>query len=189
MPAISAPHPATKLTYDDYVKLPDDGKRYEIIDGELFVNPAPVPRHQLVVLNIGSAFLLYFRQHGGGRVVISPIDVLLGEENIVQPDVIVITDARMAILGEKNIQGAPDLAVEVLSESSRRHDEIRKRKLYERGGVDEYWVVDAELELVKIYRRTGEEFTRVAEISTETGGTITSPLLPGFALPIGDVFA
>lgn len=184
-----APQTATRLTYDDYVKLPDDGNRYEIIDGELFVNPAPAPRHQTIVLNIASSFRAYFRQHGGGVVFVSPIDVLLAEGNVVQPDVIVITDRRMGILGAKNVQGAPDLAVEVLSDGSRRLDEITKRKLYERGGVDEYWIVDPELELVKIYRRTGAELARVAEISTETGETITVPLLPGFELPINDVFA
>src|SRR5207253_7050378 len=114
--------------------------------------------------------------------------VVLANDSIVQPDLIVIKSDRSSIIGPKNIQGAPNLCIEVLSESTRRRDEIEKRKLYERGGVDEYWIVDPELELVKIYRRAGAAFERVAEISTETGGKITTPLLPEFALDVSEVF-
>lgn len=178
----------TRLTYDDYVKLPDDGKRYEIIDGELFVNASPVPRHQDIVGNIYFALRNWMREHGG-KVYMSPLDVVFDEYNVVEPDVIVINPTRVAILGEKNVQGAPNLLVEVLSDGTRRRDEIHKRKLYERGGVDEYWIVDGELELVKIYRRTASAFERVAELENENDDAITSPLLPGFTLPLRDVFA
>ena len=184
-----APQTATKLTYDDYVNLPDDGNRYEIIDGELYVNPAPVPQHQAIVLNIASALLVYFRKHGGGRVFGSPVDVVLSDARIVQPDVVALKSDRVAIIAKKNIRGIPNLVVEVLSDSTRRLDEIQKRKLYDGAGVDEYWIVDPELQLVKIYRRETGAFTRVAEIDADTGGTLTSPLFPGFALPIHEVFA
>ena len=179
----------TRLTYDDYVKLPDDGKRYEIIDGELYVNPAPVLRHQWIVLNIASALHGYFRTSGGGKAFVAPTDVVFSDDNIVQPDVIAIKTERAGLLGEKNVQGAPNLAVEVLSDGTRRIDEGRKRELYARFGVDEYWIVDPELELVKIYRRTATAFERVAEVGTDDGGAITTPLLPGFSLDVGDVFA
>ena len=180
---------ATKLTYDDYVKLPADGKRYEIIDGELYVNPAPVPRHQFIVLNLAVPLRAYFKKHGGGKVLIAPVDVVLTRDTIVEPDVVVIKDDRASIIGAKNIQGVPHLVVEVLSDGTRRYDEIQKRKLYEHAGVDEYWIVDPETELVKIYRSSGSTFARAEEIDTDTGGTITSPQLPGFALPIAEVFA
>jgi Uma2 family endonuclease len=179
----------TRLTYDDYVTLPDDGKRYEIIDGELYVNPAPVPRHQWIVLNIASALRSYFKASGGGKAFVAPIDVVFPDDNIVQPDVIAIKTERAGLVGEKNVQGAPNLVVEVLSDGTRRVDEGLKRKLYDRFGVDEYWIVDPELELVKIYRRTATAFERVAEISREDGGAITTPLLPGFSLDVADVFA
>ena len=179
----------TRLTYDDYVKLPDDGKRYEIIDGELFVNPAPIPRHQRIIGNLYFALRSWFEKRGGGEAFISPIDVVLGDHDVVEPDVIVIKSERASIIGEKNVQGAPNLVVEVLSDGSRRIDEITKRKLYDDAGVDEYWIVDGELELVKIYRRTASRFERVGEIGTEQGGTITTPLLPDFTLAIRDVFA
>jgi Uma2 family endonuclease len=178
----------THLTYDDFVKLPDDGKRYEIIDGELFVNPAPVPRHQRIVARIVSAFDQYIETHGGWAAG-SPVDVVLADDRIVEPDVIFIKDDRASIIGPKNIQGPPHIVVEVLSDGTRRYDEVQKRKLYESSGVDEYWVVDPELELVKVYRATNGVFVRVAEIDTEIGGDITSPLLPDFALPVAKVFA
>lgn len=178
----------TKLTYEDFVKLPDDGNRYEIIDGELIVNPAPVPFHQRVVRKLLVRLDAYFESQGGGEVFQSPIDVVLEEGNVVEPDLIVILRGRAHLLGPKNVQGAPDLVIEVLSEGTRRYDERDKRQLYERCGVDEYWIVDPVIELVKIYRRAGGVFVRVAEISTETGGAITSPLLPGFSLDIAAVF-
>lgn len=179
----------TRLTYEDYVTLPDDGKRYEIIDGELYVNPAPVPRHQRIVLNIAVALHSYFKTTGGGEAFVSPIDIVFSDDNIVQPDVIAIKTERAELVGEKNVQGPPSLVVEVLSHGSRRVDEGIKRKLYDRFGVNEYWIADPELELVKIYRRTATAFERVAEISTEDGGVITTPLLPGFSLHVGEVFA
>jgi Uma2 family endonuclease len=178
----------TRLTYDDLVKLPDDGKRYEIVDGELFVNAAPVPRHQRIVRILLGKLDRYFEEHGGGEVFPSPIDVVFDSENIAEPDLVVIKSERAKIVGDKNIQGAPNLCIEVLSESTRRLDEIVKRKLYERFGVEEYWVVDPVLELVKIYRQTGAGFQRVAEISVEEGGTITTPLFPGLSIDVATVF-
>lgn len=183
-----APQTSTRLTYEDYLELPDDGKQYELIEGELIVNRAPVPRHQFIAVNIIGELRAYCRQHGEGKVSGSPIDIVLAEDVVLQPDVIFIRTERLSIVGEKNIHGAPNLVVEVLSDSTRRRDEIVKRKLYERFGVDEYWIVDPTIESVKIYRRTGESFVRALEISTETGGTITSPLLPGFALDVNVVF-
>jgi len=177
------------MTYEDYVKLPDDGKHYEIIDGELYVNPSPVTRHQRIVRVILVRIDRYFEQHRSGEVFDSPFDVVLAQDVIVEPDVIVVKNDRASIIGEKNIQGAPNLIIEVVADNTRRLDEIEKRKLYERYGVEEYWIVDPELELVKIYRRENNAFSRVAEITTETGGTITSPLLPGFTLDVNDVFA
>lgn len=177
----------TRLTYEDYAKLPDDGNRYEIIDGELYVNPSPVPRHQFIVSTFTAAFANYSYVHGGK--VAGSLDVVLADDRIVQPDVLFIKDDRASIIGPKNIQGRPHIVVEVLSDGSRRYDEIQKRKLYESAGVDEYWVVDPELELVKIYRLQDGAYTKAAEIDTDIGGTITSPLLPGFELPIARVFA
>lgn len=183
-----APATSSRLTYDDYVKLPDDGKRYEIIDGELYVNPAPVPTHQFIITNILTAFRVYARAHGG-RAAGAPIDVVLADDRIVQPDVIFIKADRFSIIGPKNILGAPHIVVEVLSDGMRRYDEIQKRQVYESSGVDEYWVVDPEIEMVRISRSIGGAYVKAEEINTDEGGTITSPLLPDFSLPIEEVFA
>jgi len=179
---------SARLTYEDYLGLPVDGKRYEIIEGELFVNPAPFTRHQRIVGRIYRALETHFELRGGGEAFVAPLDVVLADDSIVQPDVLAITAARASFIGEKNITGAPDLVVEVLSEGSRRTDELIKRKLYERYGVDEYWIVDPVIDTIKIHRRTAEGFTRVAEISKETGGAITSPMLPDFTLDVNVVF-
>jgi Uma2 family endonuclease len=180
---------ATKLTYEDLAALPDDGKLYELIDGELIVNPAPVPRHQWIVGIIYTALHLFVRKHRLGRVYVSPIDVLLSQHDVVEPDVIYISRGRLETVGLKNVTAMPDLAVEVVSNWSRKRDEIVKRHLYDKAGAREYWIVDSVVETVKIYRRNGETFERVAELSMETGGALTTPLLPGFELPLAEVFA
>jgi Uma2 family endonuclease len=184
-----APQTSTRMTYQDFAGLPDNGKHYELIEGELVLNPSPVTRHQQIVRKIVVRLDLYFTDHGGGEVFVAPLDVVLADDVVLEPDLIVVRDERRSIVTDKNIQGAPNIVVEILSEGTRRRDEILKRKLYERFGIDEYWVVDPVIDVVKLYRRSGESFVRVAEISAEDGGTITSPLLPGFALDVNDVFA
>lgn len=184
-----APQTSTRMTYEEYLKLPDDGKYYEIIDGELCLNPTPVPCHQRIVVNLLFALKLYFREHGGGEVLVAPMDVVFNEENMLEPDLIVITAKNAGIVGKTNLRGAPDLVIEVLSPGTRRRDEVQKRKIYDEGGVAEYWIVDGEDETVRIDRRVRKAFQTIAEISTEAGGTITTPVLPGFALDVREIFA
>lgn len=183
-----APQTSTRLTYDDYVVLPDDGNRYEIINGELIVNPAPIPDHQRIVRNLTYALHSFFLIYSGGEVLGAPIDVVLADSDVVQPDLLVVTAARAAIISERNVRGAPDLVIEVLSNSTRRRDETMKRQLYERSGVGEYWLVDPELESVRIYRQSDAGYALAAEVSTDRGGTITTPLLPGFTLDVTAIF-
>lgn len=184
-----APAAATKLTYEDYILLPDDGRRHEIIDGEYYVNAAPASRHQVISLNLTLALGVHIRANGLGQFFYAPFDVVLSPVDVVQPDLVFITNERLHLLNDANLAGAPDLAIEILSPSSRRIDEGLKRKRYDLFGVTEYWIVDGELEVVKIYRRTADGLERVVEISTEIGGVITTPLLPGFTLDIATVFA
>ncbi|HET8774062.1 MAG TPA: Uma2 family endonuclease [Thermoanaerobaculia bacterium] len=181
-----APQTATRMTYEEFMALPDDGKHYELIEGELVLNPAPNLRHQAIIGNLYLAFRLYLDQHRSGKVFVAAVDVVLSIENVLEPDVIVILADRAARLQTKNVQGAPNIAVEVLSPGSRRKDEVTKKRLYEHFGVDEYWIADPETETVKIYRRAGDAFERAIEFST---GSITSALLPGFTLDVAAVFA
>ena len=175
---------STKLTYEDYVNLPDDGKRYEIIDGELYVNPSPNTKHQRVLMNLIRALDRYVQDTHAGEFFIAPFDTVLSNVDVVQPDLLFIRTERMDILTKANVQGAPDIVVEILSEGTRRKDETTKLKRYERFGVSEYWIVDPIDDAVRIMRLSGKQFERMI-----VGGDITSPLLPGFSLALKDIFA
>src|SRR5438128_3226950 len=158
-----------KLTYEDFLLFPDDGKRHELIDGEHYVTPSPKTKHQRVSGNLFAALHNHVHPRRAGQLLAAPMDVLLSDTDVVEPDLLFISAARSSIITEPNIQGAPDLVVEILSEGTRKTDEITKRKLYERFGVTEYWVVDPELETVKVYRLSDRRYVRAAELSTEAG--------------------
>ena len=174
----------TKWTYDDLVALGDDGLHHEVIDGEHYVNPAPNIRHQTIVGNLFFALQAWLRTHPVGRAWVSPVDVLFSDFDVVEPDVLYVSNERARIVTTPNVKGAPDLVIEVLSDSTRRKDEIKKRKLYETSGVIEYWIVDPEIDGVRIYHGGA----RVAELSLENDDAITTPLLPGFEIPLSQVF-
>jgi Uma2 family endonuclease len=173
----------TRLTYDDYVLIPDDGRRHEIIDGEHYVNPSPNTKHQAVLMNLALALGTFVRAHHVGRVYVAPFDVVLSAHDVLQPDLLFLTREREALLTTANLQGAPNLVIEILSPSTRKLDETLKMKRYDRFGVDEYWLVDPHAEAVVVYRRASS-LERM-----ETPDPLTSPLLPGFALDVRDVFA
>lgn len=176
------------LTYEDYVLFPEDGQRHEIIDGEHYVSPAPIPKHQRVSmrLSVRVGGLVETRQLG--EVYAAPIDVLLSRHDVVQPDLLFNSNERTAILKEKNIQGAPDLVVEILSDSTRKLDEHLKLARYELLGVLEYWIVDPIAERAHVFRAAEEELRRVAELSAEAGDVLTTPLLPGLEIPLRELF-
>jgi Uma2 family endonuclease len=181
--------PQVRYTYADLEAFPEgDGKRYEIIDGELFVTPSPILRHQEVLRNLVVRIQSHLDEDPRGTLFFAPLDVVFSDDNVVEPDLFYISKARAERMTRKNIQGAPDLVVEVLSESTRRTDEIRKRKLFERHDVLEYWIVDPELDTVKIFRKREGRFERAAELSQEAGDTLSTPLLPGLELPLTRVF-
>jgi len=184
------PNPrGVKLTYDDYVLFPDDGLRHELIDGEHYVTPSPNTKHQKIVLRLAARILNWVEKHAIGQVFVAPFDVVFTKFDVVEPDVLYMSNGRAAeILTDANVQGVPELVVEIGSPSTRRRDETVKRLLYERAGVSEYWVVDPELDVIRLYRREGERFARPAELSAEAGNVLTTTLLPGLALELVDVF-
>ena len=140
------------LTYRDYAALPDDGRRYEIHDGELSVTPAPGRTHQHVVLRLGAALDAHVATHSLGEVYIAPFDVILAETTIVQPDIIFVANDRLAIFSERGAESAPTLAIEVLSPSTTRIDRSRKLQLYAHHAVPHYWIVDPERRVIEVYR-------------------------------------
>ena len=177
-----------KLTYEDYLLFPEDGNRHEILDGEHYVTAAPYPRHQSVLVELTSWIAPFVRQHRLGRFYVAPVDVLLARHDIVQPDLLFISNASMKILTEKNVQGAPDLVVEVLSDSTRKRDEGIKLQRYDLLGVQEYWVVDPKRSEARIYRRSGEHLQQAADLSAASRDFLTSPFFPGLQIPLFDVF-
>ena len=146
------------LTYADYAALPDDGKRYEILDGELFVTPAPAPQHQMILANLVSVLGDHVRQRGLGRVLFAPLDVIFADSSIAQPDAIYLDNTRMSLISRRGIEGGPNLLVEVLSPSTARTDRNVKFALYARYGVDFYWIVDPEARVLEAYRREGSAY-------------------------------
>ncbi|MBI2367425.1 MAG: Uma2 family endonuclease [Deltaproteobacteria bacterium] len=179
---------SSQLTYEDYLQFPDDGKRHEIIEGDHYMTPAPKTKHQRISGNLATAMITVSKQHKLGLVLTAPCAVILSDENVVQPDLLFVATARAAVVTDDNIQGAPDLIVEILSESSRKKDEVTKRKLYERFGVQEYWIVDPELEIVKIFKLTQQGYGRASELSKETNDVLTTELLPGFDCAVSEIF-
>jgi Uma2 family endonuclease len=168
------------MRYEDLLLLPDDGKRHEIIDGEHYVNPAPYLIHQILLVRLTLAIGNHLAAQGGGQLFVAPADVVFSPDDVVEPDLFFISNARRGIRTPKNVQGAPDLVIEILSEGNRRYDEVTKRDLYRRYGVTEYWIVDPELQLVKIHR--GGEKIEVSE------GSLTTPILPGLAIDLAELF-
>lgn len=181
---------AAKLTYEDYLYFPEDGKRHEVIDGDHVVSPVPLTRHQIILMNLLRLLDPFVRARGFGRVLPAPVDVLLSPTDVVQPDLVFIGRGNLDRLGEANLEGPPDMVVEIVSEGTRKRDEVTKRHLYERYGVREYWIVDPVLEAVKVYRRSAAEdrFERAEERTAEGGGCLATPHLPGLELPLSAVF-
>jgi Uma2 family endonuclease len=142
-----------RLTYANYVALPSDGKRYEIHDGELSVTPAPTFWHQEILAALLGILRVHVLDHGLGKVVPAPITVILAEHAIVEPNIIFIANDRMRIVGARGtVDGAPTLAVEILSPSTMRIDRQTKLQLYERHGIPYYWIVDPGTQAIDVYQ-------------------------------------
>jgi len=181
--------PGVKLTYDDFVLFPDDGKRHELIDGEHYVTPSPNVKHQTVCGNLHGRIWNYLQHRAIGKVYSAPLDVVFSHFDVVEPDLLFVSEARRAVLTAKNVQGSPDLVVEVGSPGTRRRDEKLKHQLYERFNVTEYWVVDPDIDVVRVYRLQGGRYERAHELSLDHGDVLTTPLLPGLELKLSEIFA
>ncbi|OHB41903.1 MAG: restriction endonuclease [Planctomycetes bacterium GWB2_41_19] len=174
-----------KYTYEDYLKTPDD-KRYELIGGDLLVAPSPVPNHQRISRKIEFILEKFVTQNNLGEIFDAPCDVYLDDENVVQPDILFIAHERRDIIGEKNIQGAPDLAVEIISENSAYRDVVQKKRLYARFGVKEYWIVIPESEEIEVYILKNNTYQLYKIYSR--GGILESPMLKGLNIELKEIF-
>ena len=182
---MSGVKPKIRLTYEDYLKTSDD-ERYELLDGELIIMPTPSIAHQHVAMKLGTRLDTFVEGGNLGVVYSAPTDVVLSETDVVQPDLLFISLERAHIVTPANIQGAPDLIVEIRSDSIAERDETLKRKLYAERGVKEYWLVDPESMTITVLLLCEGGY---AEVATYTvGQTLTSRLLEGLVINLDDVF-
>jgi Uma2 family endonuclease len=170
-----------RWTYDEFARLPDDGNRYEVIAGELYVSPAPRPLHQEIVGRLGELLRPFVRAHRLGRALPGPIDVLFGEGDYLEPDFVFVRSERTHLVSDRGVEGAPDLVVEIVSPGTTRRDRGVKRKRYAQFGVAEYWILDPKAKRVEIHRST-EDPARQTEIAT--GTLVWQPVVGGPALTV-----
>ncbi len=187
---MSVINPNVRFTYQDYKSLPESmEKRYELLQGDLIMVPAPSVLHQRVSRNLEYRLLQFVREQGLGQVFDSPIDVVLGQENereVVPPDIVFISHDREHFIHDDEIRGAPDLVVEILSPGTEERDKGYKKGLYARYGVCEYWIIDPKARMVEVYTQNREGFRLVKACGP--GTLIKSLLLPALQLEVEELF-
>ena len=166
-----------------FLLLPE-GAPYQLVNGELVMTPAPIPVHQLIVMELAMAF--FVKKQQCGHVLIAPLDVYLDDENILQPDILFIERGREHIIGKKMIEAAPDFIVEVLSPGTARYDLEEKYRAYEQGGVKEYWIVDPDKKNIDVFVSTDGRFIRQKTVSGAKQARST--VLPGFSIQAASIF-
>lgn len=176
-----------RVSYLDLQRAPEDGRRYEIYDGEVFVIPAPLPLHQIVALNLYDIFRGWVQRHGG-VVLAAPIDILLSDYDVVQPDVVVFSRARQHwVQLREPIRAAPDVTVEVLSPHTSVTDRGKKMQLLARYGAPEYWLVDPDAGLIEVYRLRRGAY--VLACLAGRGESVRSPEQPGLVCAVDRILA
>jgi Uma2 family endonuclease len=179
--------PRAAVTYRDYAALPDDGRRYEIHDGELSVTPAPSPWHQLTLGELSDAVRRHVKAHALGIVLFAPVDVILADTTVVQPDLVYLDHGGIGRLSQRGVEGAPVLVAEVLSPATAQTDRTTKLRLYARHGVPYYWIVDADARVFEIYELHGGDY----RLMTRGAGAERIDLLPftGLTLALDGLWA
>jgi Uma2 family endonuclease len=177
----------SKLTFEQFRQLPDDGKQYELIHGEARLTPAPSTRHQVILENLSYSLGAFTRQTKSGQIAYAPLDVRLGEDTVLQPDLVFVSNARASILREEFVDGAPDLVVEILSPSTSAHDRATKLPIYAAAGVPEFWLIDPLAKTVEVLKLQGKKYLVEAILAGDQ--TLTSSLFPGWQLPLSELLA
>ena len=173
-------------TYKDYCRLPDNGMRYEVIEGNLYMTPAPRPKHQRVIARLHGYFWDYLKQHPVGEVFLSPIDVIIHKlATPVQPDLLFISHEKLTIVKDKYIEGIPDLVVEFISSDNPGYDRRTKFDIYARAGVREYWIIDPYDRFIEIYVLRGQAYALLGKF--EDNDAIHSEVIPDFSFVVKDV--
>ncbi len=178
-------NPQIKFTYSDYLLLPEQDSR-ELIGGDFYMVPSPGSRHQRISRDLGGLLWDFVRRNGLGEVLWAPMDVVLDDGNVVQPDILFVSSERRAIITDSYIAGAPDLVVEILSPSTADRDRRLKMSIYARFGVAEYWIVDPDEASIQVMRLEADGY---ATAGTHTSGAVSSPIIPGLQIDVNQVFA
>ena len=172
-----------RFSYEDLRLFPDDGLRRELIDGEVYVTPAPIIRHQRTVTRLSRLIGNFLDAHPLGEVLVAPVDVIFSEEDdVTEPDILYVSNERASIVSERGLEGAPDWLIEVTSPSTRKRDFTLKLKRYQKYGVRLYWIIDLEAEMVHVWEEGEHEVFEADDI-------LSVSLLPGFTVPVSDVLA
>jgi Uma2 family endonuclease len=180
------PPPQGKWTYEDYTRLPDNGMRYEVIQGELYMSPAPSPKHQRIIAALYGYLWEYLKNQPVGEAFFAPIDVKLPNlATPVQPDLLFIANEQLSIVKEKFIEGVPDLVVEVISPTSATHDRTTKFSIYAMAGVREYWIVDPDARTIEINVLRGQAYAPLGNFGPED--QTRSEVLTDFSVQVGEV--
>ena len=190
-PSVSSPAKGEKWplqgewTYEDYRRLPDDGLRYEIIEGVLYMSPAPRTKHQMCLAYLFFKLEQYNQEHRAGLVLFAPVDVFFSASTTVEPDIVVVLKPRLSIVQEEKIVGAPDLAVEVLSHSTAHVDRGKKFEIYAQAGVREYWIVDPDTRTIEVFVQRQGSYELLGKYGA--GESVGSEILPGFKVKVDEI--
>jgi Uma2 family endonuclease len=172
---------------DDIWDTPEDGNRYEVIDGELYVTPPPLEPHQRGSTNLLGFVWQYLRQSRLGTVYSAPFGVVLDDENGLQPDIVYVSNERRGLIVERGLEGAPDLVVEVLSRSTQARDRGVKMKRYAASGIAHYWILDPRTRTLEAYRLTEQGYELTGAYGP--GSAFRPELFPGLEIPIDELWA
>lgn len=175
------------FTYDEYRLLPEDGRRHELLDGDLRVSPAPSTRHQTVSRRLQFALMQQLEVRGLAQIFDAPIDLILAPTSVVQPDLAIVSTARASIVTARALEGVPDVVVEILFAGGSDRDEHLKRRLYERHGIPEYWVVDPEIGYVTVWRLDSGCYG--LRVKLDRSSTLEHPDFPGLQVPLLEIFS
>lgn len=187
-PSRTWPPEQSEWTYEDWLRLPDDNFRYEVINGELFMAPPPAIQHQTTSGALFAMMWLHAKQNDLGTVLEAPVGVKLPNQPVpVQPDIVFIRKERHAIIGKENVEGAPDLIVEILSPSNWTFDRKQKFQAYREAGVNEYWIVDYRKKTVEVFLLESGSYTLLGQYGV--GESVTSTSLATFTITVDSLFA
>lgn len=186
MSSIAQTEKKKAYTYEDYERLPE-GAPYQLIGGELVMTPSPVPYHQDILRALGYRLVAFVEERSLGKIYYAPLDVYFSETDTYQPDIIFISKERLSIIGEKKIEGSPDLVVEILSPATAYYDLRIKKDTYEKSGVKEYWIVDPIQRTIEILVNKNGRFELVGAAKGE--GEVKSTVLEGLSISLKEIFS